>query len=477
MANQNLENQPLTEDNGNEVPLPTRRERIPLQRLHIEQRQSDSSYATSDLGRQSSISPTSRNLELCVYSMDKCGLQFCLDNGKHTTAGELSKLVQGNLDLPQQASEVFCLWLTSPLLQLQLKPHHKPYKLCKQWYQLLTKFTGAKQEDIEKEEPILCYQRNCFLSVKEEKRITDTAILHRLFDEAKYNILEGRYPVPENDVYYFGALLSFIEHGKFDPNIHQPGFFKDKISDFLPGHMCKNRWSFPGRSPRAMNEQKLLERYQHVSEATHITDHKVEFLKKCWELPYYGSVFFKGQIERPCNSMIMREMPDRPVHVAVNREMVHIVDLEKKAILLGLAYDELSWEYTEPSVDRPNGFPCLWLEFDAEEDSKKVNKLLQIFSKQAVMMDAMIDVCVEDLNRRDINTSGALPSQLMSRQVSVKPSLTNRFDRLSLSTFNDEGERISSSAAVKRQFSLSNPFRRPSKYHHPSRDMPHIVRH
>lgn len=34
------------------------------------------------------------------------------------------------------------------LLDLQLKPRHQPYKLCRQWQDLLYRFTDASEEDI-----------------------------------------------------------------------------------------------------------------------------------------------------------------------------------------------------------------------------------------------------------------------------------------------------------------------------------------
>lgn len=35
-----------------------------------------------------------------------------------------------------------------PLSELQLKPKHQPYKLCRQWQDLLYRFTEASEEDI-----------------------------------------------------------------------------------------------------------------------------------------------------------------------------------------------------------------------------------------------------------------------------------------------------------------------------------------
>lgn len=42
------------------------------------------------------------------------------------------------------------------LLELQLKARHHPYKLCRQWHDLLYRFTEASDEDISQGESLIC---------------------------------------------------------------------------------------------------------------------------------------------------------------------------------------------------------------------------------------------------------------------------------------------------------------------------------
>lgn len=60
-------------------------------------------------------------------------------------------------------------------------------------------------------------------------------------------------------------------------------------------------------------------------------------------------------------------------------------------MLLGLKYEELSWEYARPSKeDDPNCLPCLFLQFMVVENGARVSKILQVFSRQASLMDTLI---------------------------------------------------------------------------------------
>lgn len=47
-------------------------------------------------------------------------------------------------------------------------------------------------------------------------------------------------------------------------------------------------------------------------------------------------------------------------------------------VLLGLRFQELSWDHTSPEEEES----VLWLEFDGDNEGTPVNKLLKIYSKQ-----------------------------------------------------------------------------------------------
>lgn len=60
-------------------------------------------------------------------------------------------------------------------------------------------------------------------------------------------------------------------------------------------------------------------------------------------------------------------------------------------MLLGLKYEELSWEFARPSKeDDPNCLPCVFLQFMVVENGARVSKILQVFSRQASLMDTLI---------------------------------------------------------------------------------------
>jgi len=69
---------------------------------------------------------------------------------------------------------------------------------------------------------------------------------------------------------------------------------------------------------------------------------------------------------------------------------------------LYLTYDQFLWEFRPVDEEGEEFYSSLLLEFDSVlQDQRKVAKRIQVFSRQAPMMDAMISRCVDSLNDQE----------------------------------------------------------------------------
>eukprot|EP00794_Sanderia_malayensis_P020309 gene20309-22306_t len=353
------------------------------------------------------IAKASKAMKIAVFLKEGAGHLLHLESGRQTNAWEIKRMMIKNLALPDEADNVFALWLISPLLELQLKDQHIPYQLRQQWRGLLARYTIAKNEEIEKDEPVMVFQRNSFLSVVEERKIRDDRIIKRLFEEAKVNILKGRYRVEASDAEKLGAYLARIEHGRFNREEHKAGFFKKSLPSFLPQSAIRKPWLSKVSFNRSISsEHHLLTQFELASErAVDVKEFYKLFLEFCWTLPFYGAAFFKGQVEQQSHDKYPWKALTMNVAIAIGREGVTIFKEHKTEMLLQLSFDELSWDYS--ASDDVDSF-CI--EYDSiEHDNKRVAKQLQIFSPQAAMMDALVDSCVEEMNRLNMPKSPTSP--------------------------------------------------------------------
>ncbi|XP_063800876.1 FERM domain-containing protein 8 [Pseudophryne corroboree] len=401
--------------------------------------------------RGSVSSSGARSMDVIVYLMNEEAIPLTVDGLSVITAHELHRIIRDSLHLPDIAQEVFALWLISPFLEVQLKPKHQPYKVCRQWHDLLSRFTNCSTEDIQQDEPSLQFRRNIFFPKSRELQICNEEILRLLYDEAKYNVLEGRYPCDVEDCEFLGGLACRLELGPYNQEKHTPSTLRPKLEYFLPSHICKKRngllTAFKNRGNRqASFEQTLLNTYKTVTENIscgegEATNYK-EYLKKCHELPYYGCAFFMGEIEKPSQGILNRN-GRKTVSVAINMEGVSVIDRKEKHILISLKFSELSWDHTYPAEEEH----ILWLEFDGDNEGTQVNKLLKIYSKQAELMSGLIEYCIELGQGTELMSADSAPrnpqvsekGNKLRRQDSV---LCNRMKHLTTIDYVDDGTEI-----------------------------------
>lgn len=122
--------------------------------------------------------------DVLVYLFGDSAVHLNVEGLSSVSVQELGRSVRDALHISESMQDVFAFWLCSPLLgkkvtldythlmlwmpripqllqltsshffstchpsELQLKTRHQPYKLCRQWQDLLYRFTEASEEDI-----------------------------------------------------------------------------------------------------------------------------------------------------------------------------------------------------------------------------------------------------------------------------------------------------------------------------------------
>ncbi|XP_047734544.1 FERM domain-containing protein 8 isoform X2 [Prionailurus viverrinus] len=403
--------------------------------------------------RSSVSSVGARAADVLVYLADDTVVPLAVENLPSLNAHELHRAVREVLQLPDIALDVFALWLVSPLLEVQLKPKHQPYKLGRQWPELLLRFTDAPDDDVAMDEPSLQFRRNVFFPKRRELQIHDEEVLRLLYEEAKGNVLAARYPCDVEDCEALGALVCRVQLGPYQPGQPTACAVREKLDSFLPAHLCKRGHglfaALRGRGTKAgLGEQGLLNAYCKVKEAaggdsgrgTSLSTHYRAYLLKSHELPFYGCAFFHGEVDKPAQGFLHRG-GRKPVVVAISLEGVHVIDSREK---------ELSWDHTSPEEEES----VLWLEFDGDNEGTPVNRLLKIYSKQAELMSGLIEYCIElnqtsELTAPQESVSGppsaasSLPSSAQRPQLQRQGSVVcSRLQHLSTIDYVEEGQQI-----------------------------------
>lgn len=386
-------------------------------------------------------------IDMVVYFQDKTGLHLTVEDGQHMEAGELFELVMEEMKLQPVAREVFSLWLVSDLLELQLKPNHVPFKLACYWEELLEKYTTTEEDDRERDEPILLFQRNVFYPRSKEVDITDLEILKLLYHEAKEMVIDGRYPLKQTDYDYLAGLQALIRTGEYSSDTFTPDYYRDKLREFYPEHMAKPKKSFGRRSKDspefrlARKHEETYQSYGKITDVKQVIACLQAYLDFCRKLPYYGGAFFRGQVEHPSRKSKLLSNTDDPVWIVVNTEGVYIIDMDDVVFLIGLPFEELSWEYAEPKEKtNQDCMPCIFLQFKGKNNPRET-KMLQVFTREAALIDAIIEACIT-LKKKTFKGKDSTDGQ---KVTFGSEEAWQDFSRLCLTTFNERGEMVDSS--------------------------------
>ncbi|XP_071453770.1 FERM domain-containing protein 8 isoform X2 [Hetaerina americana] len=393
---------------------------------------------------------TAQDLLEAVLSLESLGLSGALPSANPSAPGGARPVVQ---------TPVFALWMCSGLLEVQLKPHHRPWEVRCQWLHFLHRFSQASESRKERDDPILSLQRNVFLPRREEEKIKDQHILDLLYEEASFNVVEGRYPCEVSHYVTLGGIQARIKLGPYNPQVHTIDFFRQQQRKLLPSHVRRCRgWSWlPGFGGKSSPEVRLLEHFKRIPSSTATKRLVRKYLEFCWSLPFYGGAFFRGQVEEPVRGLTsLVTHQDLPVLISINSQGVYVIDDVQCTMLLGLKYEELSWDFAKPSRDDdPDCLPCLFLQFMVLENGARVSKILQVFSKQAAMMDALVSSFVQELKQKVVNysdevdrphydtsTDSDVPLTMVTRRELPQSCLSNKLSKLTLATFDEDGRCI-----------------------------------
>ncbi|CAH2094754.1 unnamed protein product [Euphydryas editha] len=414
-------------------------------------------------GSTVSSSSSNSNPVTCVYLMSRTAIMVEMSSEEVPSCVTAARFLNAVLNTEELglstpsarslATSVFSLWMCSPLLEIQLKPHHCPWRIWSSWQKLLQRYGHGSESRRSKDQPVLRLQRNVFFPRHLEEGIKDSRIQELLYEEARHNVVTGRYPLESSQAVMLGGLQARIQLGPYDPHRHTAKYFREHQDLYLPRHARSGRWARALAAGRKGSpEARLLEHAQRPPAAPpRKLRHK--YLAHVRALPTYGAAFFQGQIEQPVRSLTsLLTHEDIPVLVAVNSNGVYVIDDTESTVLLGLLYEELSWDIGLPSDDNEDCLPCLFLQFMVVENGLRVSKILQVFSKQAIMMDTLIEHFAGEYRKRlgqetpsdhanyDYHSdSGSISLPPLSRPDSPQRRLANKLARLALATHDGRG--------------------------------------
>lgn len=236
---------------------------------------------------------------------------------------------QSNLSIDQ----IFSLSLNSKYLELPLKEGYKPFGILLCWSDLLKTFSPKShhlnQDKIEEDQPVLSLQRNMFLAKSEEEKINNELVLKLLYEEAKANVLAGKYQMDDEE--YLAAVQLRIDYLRTGDD---RTLASQHLKEYLDQYLSANYLQSTAGSFLTLNRLRAASLDQRIVNAARSEELDLSlkelyrcYLRRCHQLAQYGAVFYHGQIEKNqwmITSLIKNQ--DVKVWAAINYEGIHFID-------------------------------------------------------------------------------------------------------------------------------------------------------
>jgi hypothetical protein len=366
-------------------------------------------------------------MDIRIFFPDSRCVQFPVEGGSQARADDLLRLVAEHERVPYDvASNVFALWLTSPLLEVQLKPHHIAAEVRNKWSSFLRKYTYADEADIVYDEPLLILKRNVSLTIDAEERYVQDyeEVVDLLYSDAKDEYLSGRYLVDVEGALELAALQILIEFGPYEEKEDEVmDLLHYRLADFVPAQHLSHVRSFHLFGIAIMEckaglEKEVFQRYKDFSAAYGSqSERKNAYLELLRATPFYGAAFFDGKIDRRSSSnplfdigkrLFTAYMPSSKmnVRIGIQSKCITVVDPIKHEILLTTKIEDSNWLSNKDDKNSEFFLHFPDPKFVAQQPSQHFaengqnidappSKILQVFSNQTCMMVALLDSLLE----------------------------------------------------------------------------------
>ncbi|KAI1704373.1 FERM central domain-containing protein [Ditylenchus destructor] len=327
-------------------------------------------------------------VDIRIFFPNGKGVQFSVENGQQVPSSTLLDLMADHLKIDSEvASEAFALWLISPLLEVQLKPHHVAYEVHAKWPVFLRKFSTASEEEIALDEPLLVLRRNFQLTVQNEliyleeyERLTEV-----LYLDAKDQYLSGRYLVDVGMAVELAALQLDIEFGSYENTRDALDLIHDNMGQLVPPQHHNTIRSFhlfglamieckPGL------ENAMVDEYKTVSKTYDNNNQKRKaFLEILQKTPFYGAAFFTGTKQKKHGLLstffgpLVRHLVSHTTNVLVgiNHDYITVIDPSKHELITCQPIKTCCWARS-PETANEDDVPLFLLQYpDDSSDSDK----------------------------------------------------------------------------------------------------------
>lgn len=262
-----------------------------------------------------------------VYFLDGTVKSFGVED--ETTAEQLTAQICEKIEL--KLSDYFGLFERVNGIDRFLDPFEKIIQIKQMW-----KINGWEEGDsiIQKSQKgaLFIFKKAVFLR-SETELMKDSVARNLCFIQAVRSVIEGEFSLQSSEVSHFAALQFQAVYGDHKPLVHIPGFLCDKLPEYIPKTMIKDKKSKEWESSIYKNHSGLIGKTRDAIE--------VQYLEEIKKVGFYGTHFFNCKVDSIVGTKKL-SLPDKII-IGINAEGILLLKKDQDILSAYNWFEMFSW--------------------------------------------------------------------------------------------------------------------------------------
>ncbi|EPZ35772.1 second domain of [Rozella allomycis CSF55] len=303
---------------------------------------------------------------------------------RHPTADLLKKVICEKEMIDPKVSKLFALWMVGKdlginisfaKLELRLRPRMNLIRVFNKWKRWCEKY-AHNTTDLDFR---FVFRREALIDRDiEAKSIKDETTMKLMFGEARVNIMRGRYPCSPQDAIILASYILQAVKGNFDHDSYRPGQYLDGLWNIVPQYLSRVY------NPKEWENRIVLEYEKLIGlDSKQCYNLYLNYVRQ-WSI--YGSTWLQACLTVPQDGFFERRKEH--ILVGVNADGIHVVDLDKKSVLMSESFDNLAWDVSADRLD---------LEYGPEDKPSYIT----LITPQALLIDDLASKAISIIESLD----------------------------------------------------------------------------
>jgi len=194
----------------------------------------------------------------------------------------------------------------------------------------LPNLLNPEKPPVKREPPCFIFRKTCFFR---NESLDDPVARNLTYIQVLHYIVESIYPCSIDEAVTLAGIQFHVIYGDHKDETHSAGFIEDKIKEYIPKNLLKEK------KPKEW-EALILKAHQKYRTTS---DSELAYINYVKQVSYYGTEYFI------CKNTLNKKLPERVI-LGINAEGIQLMKKEQEIVFTSPWADLVSWIGTDRNL-------------------------------------------------------------------------------------------------------------------------------